>query len=312
MNNEVSKKETLIAATRVTGSVPHLGTFYGWVLPILKANRNMNVVVVISDYQSFDIKLNDKYHLVASQLRKNLRVFLPPEIPIIIESEIPSLPLLGMLISGAFDDSHLSRISTFKKLKTKGTVPHFNTLAYPAFMIADVLAVGATHIFARTEGNFQPVDIMNDILKKCSVYYEWPKFKLNNYYKRHVSIPKITGKGTMKREGGSIGSIGVIGADIWGVKNALSQCQLPSKGMLSCGREKSCEVISKIWDSIALNEKKMCMLDKYPCGKCLDLISNRIMNDINSKKVKIKDMRSDSACFIEKAEIRCQKLLKKY
>lgn len=128
---DLAPKPLLLAGTRLTGDKPHIGTYYGWINPIIRASEEMNVCVMIADYQSLDIYHEIKYSKVGQNLKRTLRKLLPSSVPIILESEILSILNLGLIISRLFTKSYLNRIAPFRKLRNEGNSISLNTLMYP-------------------------------------------------------------------------------------------------------------------------------------------------------------------------------------
>jgi tryptophanyl-tRNA synthetase len=90
-----TREPLLLAGTRVTGAEPHLGTLYGWFLPIVEVSKTMSVCVLIADYQSLDAEGTHPLDETAQHLETALRELLPPDVIIVRESRMPPLSSSG-------------------------------------------------------------------------------------------------------------------------------------------------------------------------------------------------------------------------
>ena len=162
MNND--NKPILLAGTRVTGDMPHIGTFYGWISQITRAKEFFNVVILIADYQSFDVQLTQPIGVAAQKLKSVFNHFLPGT-PVILESEIPDIITLVFLIANYVKPRYYKRIMPIKKYldenDEKISIPR---LIYPSMMVADLIALNASCVFNKPEGKFQHSEILNDII----------------------------------------------------------------------------------------------------------------------------------------------------
>lgn len=308
LTNSTNNRKLLLAGTRLTGDKPHIGTFYGWIYQIIKASEVMDVCVIISDYQSLDTSNQTKYSITAQNLKATLGKLLPSSIPIVLESDIPSISTLGILISNLFTKSYLNRVAPFRKMRRMEKSISLNTFMYPSLMIADVLAIGATHIFDKPEGRFQHIDVLNDVLNKMSIHWGLDKLKLKEYNKRKIDIPSLDGSGPMKRERVNAGVIEVINTSVELIKEQLSKVVVPSTEVDVIFKSENCNVIKKIWDSIDFEKKtSICLNNTMSCEICVNLLAETIYSDISISKNC--SQKIDENYFIEVAEQRARGLI---
>ena len=204
-------KKILIAGTRLTGDNMHLGTYYGWIYQIKRAQEKYNVVIMISDYQSLD---NDWkcYSYIALNLKKYLKQFLP-DVPIIIESEISGILELGFLIQNKFKNRYYRRVMPIRKKIEDEHLASFHMLIYPSMMLADIYALNATVMFDKPEGKFQHSEVINNLIKDMNYLYNinYPFMEIFN--KQHINILSLDASGPMKRNRAEHGIIEINNID---------------------------------------------------------------------------------------------------
>lgn len=281
----------LLAGTRVTGTQPHLGTFYGWIRPIADAAGTMDVVVLIADLQSLDPLPTRPMRELAIELETALRHHLPPHVPIVRESAIPSLSTLGRLAIPLFAEHHWRRIAPLRKLRRTSQATTVATMLYPAMMIADVLAFGATHVLAKPEGRFQHTDVLNDVLT-CGVHrYQWPMTYLTIHPKPKVDIRAADGLGPMKRN-----RPGFLPSDAAAEEVIAWTSTLNTPGHISPGdkRQTQCRVAWPLWQAIAAGKpalspearrmavvQEACIANSLTCGDCTRDLATAISDDLS-------------------------------
>jgi hypothetical protein len=239
----------LLAGTRLTGAEPHLGTFYGWIRPITKAAETMRVCVLIADLQSLDLPRDCRIAEETGELEQVLRQFLPTSVPIVRESEVPSLTTLAFLAGALFADHHLRRIAPLRKMHRTGQAMTVATMSYPAMMVADILTFRASHVLAKPEGRFQHTDVLNDVLARGTRRYGWPETHLAAHPKPKIDIPAGDGSGRpMKRD--MPGAFNIGGATEADVLRWTGGLPVPGHSDPADQRPSRCPVIWPIWQSL--------------------------------------------------------------
>lgn len=282
----------LLAGTRVTGAKPHLGTFYGWIRPIVDAAGTMDVVVLVADLQSLDPLPTRPVRELAIELETTLRHYLPPHVPIVRESAIPSLPVLGRLALPLFAEHHWRRIAPLRKLRRTGQAATVATMLYPAMMIADVLTFGATHVLAKPEGRFQHTDVLNDVITRGAHRYQWPTTRLTMHPKPKVEIRSADGAGPMKRN-----RPGFLPIDATADEIIAWTATLNTPGSISPGekRQTQCRVAWPLWQAsaagkplLSIEARRMtivqenCVANSLTCGDCIRNLATAISDDLNA------------------------------
>ena len=284
----------LLAGTRVTGAQPHLGTFYGWIRPIVDAASIMEIVVLVADLQSLDPLPARPIHELATKLETALRHYLPPHIPIVRESAIPSLSILCRLAVPLFAEHHWHRIASLRKLRRTGQAATVATMLYPAMMIADVLAFGATHVLAKPEGRFQHTDVLNDVLARGVYRYQWPMTHLTMHPKPKVEIRAADGDGPMKRN-----RSGFLPIDTSADAVVAWTATLNTPGSISPGenRQAQCRVAWPLWQATAAGRpapspearrmalvQEACTANRLTCSDCTRDLAAVINDDLKKER----------------------------
>jgi len=183
-------KQHLLAWTRVTSSRIHLWTYYWMLKQLNDLSCSMKVSFILCDLQSWD--LYDGASWEFSDLRdrtlNDLWRILSDNVDIYLESDIPGVAELGLVISRWMTESMINRISAVKWKRKTWEKPSVSTVLYPSMMTANMLAVGANCLFNRPETFFQPIDLMNELIKKAL----WSKAKkFTAIEKKEVKIPAV-------------------------------------------------------------------------------------------------------------------------
>jgi hypothetical protein len=273
----------LLVGTRVTGSEPHVGTLYGWVAPLVEASRRLTVHVLIADLQSLGVQLAGPRGEAARALERSLRGLAPSHLPVLLESLVPSLPALALLCAPLFSGQVLSRVAPLRKAAREGRGVTLNTALYPAMMLADVLAFGATHVFDKPEGRFDHRDVLNDALRRGTASYGWPALHLRHYPKPRVHVPSLDGTGPMKRERAAAGYVGVEDLAGSGVGDKLRR--VPAPGFVQPGEQRpaGCSVIRPLWDAVGGPRSQAaaarCRANAIACQDCATALASELQRD---------------------------------
>lgn len=254
-------KKILIAGTRLTGDELHIGTYYGWVYQIKRAQKDYNVIIMISDFQSLDNNYDSSYSLVAKKLKENLKKLLP-NVPIIIESDIKDILKLGFLIQKSFKPRYYNRVMPIRKQIDNNGQISFHTLLYPSLMVADILALNAEVMFNKPEGLFQHSEVVNNVIDDLNKKYSFEYNKMSVFNKQHINILSLDSTGPMKRNRKEHGMIEIEGITEESVYNKLKNC--------------SPEVIESIVTSIEYLYKK----EDLKNAEFIKQLSKKIVDDI--------------------------------
>lgn len=272
MNND--NKPILLAGTRVTGDMPHIGTFYGWISQITRAKEFFNVVILIADYQSFDVQLTQPIGVAAQKLKSVFNHFLPGT-PVILESEIPDIITLGFLIANYVKPRYYKRIMPIKKYldenDEKISIPR---LIYPSMMVADLIALNASCVFNKPEGKFQHSEILNDIIADLNKKNGCDLARIHTFKKESFNIFSLDGTGPMKRNREKNGIIEIYDTTEHEILQLLKTAPIQK------GKCDKCLVIKSIWDATLAHEQCTCFSS---CDECLCSLAHKIHSDLTHK-----------------------------
>ncbi len=208
-------KEIVVSGIRPTGNL-HLGNYLGAVKNFLKMQYEHNCYFFIADYHSLTTHPNpaDLHQHVKQVLVEYLACGLDPEsCTLYIQSDLPQIPELYMLLNMHAYKGELERVASFKeKVRTQPDNINAGLLTYPVLMAADIIIHKATKVpvgkdqeqhleMARTFGNR-----FNRIYKK-EVFPEPYAF---NYGTELVKIPGLQGTGKMSKSDGDGNVINLI------------------------------------------------------------------------------------------------------
>lgn len=255
--------------------MPHIGTFYGWISQVKRAKEFFNVVILIADYQSFDVQLSQTISVAAQKLKAVFSHFLP-DTPIIIESEITDIITLGFLISRYVKPRYYKRIMPIRKyLDEKGGRISVPRLIYPSMMVADLIALNASVVFNKPEGKFQHSEILNGIIMDLNKRLDCNLDKLQTFKKESFNIFSLDGTGPMKRNREANGVIEIYNTTYDEILNRLKTVPVQH------GVCNKCFVIKSIWDATTGHNAPSCFSS---CKDCLCALSRKIYDDLTGNE----------------------------
>jgi tryptophanyl-tRNA synthetase len=205
-------KETVVSGIRPTGNL-HLGNYMGAVKNFAKMQHEHHCYFFIADYHSLTTHPNpsDLHVNIRTSLAEYLACGLDPNAcTIYIQSDLPQIPELYMLLNMHAYLGELERVSSFKeKARTQPNNINAGLLTYPVLMTADIIIHKATKVpvgkdqeqhleMARTFGN------RFNRMYKTEIFPEPQAF---NYGTELVKIPGLQGGGKMSKSDGENNAI---------------------------------------------------------------------------------------------------------
>ena len=292
MSDDFTARSLLLAGMRVTGSAVHLGTLYGWLVPITVAARTMPVCVLVADHQSLDIDLDEPLADVGDALEAGLREFLPASVSLVRESAVPSLPTLALLASTLFAPSDLRRVAPLRALQDRWPALPLSTVLFPALMVADALAFEATHVLEQPEWHSHQIDMINKALQRGATRFGWPDRQLERLPRQPVDIRRADGSGPMRRNRGDRGMLSLAGATLESVRAWTTSLPCPGFTVPGSQRRSRCATAWGIWDAVPGRDRDQhhaaCLANELSCPACTGLLATRIVRHLD-------DLRSASA-----------------
>ncbi len=202
--------ETVLSGIRSTGNL-HLGNYFGAVKNFVKMQNEYNCFFFIADYHSLTThpKPEDLHNNVKKVLAEYLAAGLDPEkSTIYIQSDVPEIPELYLLLNMNAYIGELERTTTFKeKIRTQPDNVNAGLLTYPVLMAADIIIHKANKVPVGKDQE-QNLEMARKFAKRFNHMYNvdcFPEPSAFNFGKQLVKIPGLDGSGKMgKSEGNGI------------------------------------------------------------------------------------------------------------
>lgn len=208
-------KEIVVSGIRPTGNL-HLGNYFGAVANFIKMQHEYDCYFFIADYHSLTTHPNptDLHNNVKQVLAEYLACGIDPDkSTLYIQSDIPEIPELYMLLNMHAYKGELERVSSFKeKVRTQPDNVNAGLLTYPVLMAADIIIHKAVKVpvgkdqeqhleMARTFGNRFNRIYGTDL---------FPEPQAFNYGSELVRIPGLQGGGKMSKSDGDGNVINLV------------------------------------------------------------------------------------------------------
>ncbi len=202
--------ETVLSGIRSTGHL-HLGNYFGAVKNFVKMQHNYNCFFFIADYHSLTThptpeNLHDNVKAVLSEY---LAAGLDPETATLyIQSDVPEIPELYLLLNMNAYVGELERTTTFKeKIRTQPENVNAGLLTYPVLMAADIIIHKANKVPVGKDQE-QNLEMARRFARRFNQMYGvdyFPEPEAFNFGEKLVKIPGLDGTGKMgKSEGNGI------------------------------------------------------------------------------------------------------------
>ncbi|MFO7878530.1 MAG: tryptophan--tRNA ligase [Bacteroidota bacterium] len=198
----------VLSGIRSTGKL-HLGNYLGAVSNFVKLQHEHECYFFIADYHSLTTHptpsgLHDKVRQV---LVEYLAAGIDPEIATIyIQSDVPEIPELYLLLSMNAYLGELERTTSFKeKARKQPDNVNAGLLTYPVLMAADILIHQATHVPVGKDQE-QNLEMARKFAKRFNRMYGEDFFKIPkayNFDNELVKIPGLDGSGKMGKSEGN-------------------------------------------------------------------------------------------------------------
>ncbi len=200
--------ETVLSGIRSTGRL-HLGNYFGALKNFIKMQHDARCFFFIADYHSLTTHPDPRllHDNVRNVLSEYLAAGLDPDVATIyVQSDVPQVAELSMLLSMHAPVGELERTASFKeKIRKHPDNVNAGLLTYPVLMAADILQHRAdkvpvgkdqeqhlemTRVYARRFNSFYSVD-----------YFKEPQ--AYNFGTELVKVPGLDGSGKMGKSEGN-------------------------------------------------------------------------------------------------------------
>ncbi len=200
-------KEIVVSGIRPTGNL-HLGNYMGAVRNFIKMQHEYPCYFFIADYHSLTTHPNpaDLHANVKTVLAEYLACGLDPETcTLYIQSDLPQIPELYMLLNMHAYKGELERVSSFKeKARTQPDNINAGLLTYPVLMAADIIIHKAVKVPVGKDQE-QHLEMARTFGNRFNRIYEtdiFPEPYAFNYGTELVKIPGLQGGGKMSKSDG--------------------------------------------------------------------------------------------------------------
>ena len=202
--------EIVLSGIRSTGHL-HLGNYYGALRNFTKMQEQYKCYFFIADLHSLTThpKPEDFHANVKNILAEYLAAGLDPEkVTLFIQSDVPEIPELYVLLNMIAYKGELERTTSFKD-KIRGHEDNVNAglLTYPVLMAADIL-IHRAHKVPVGKDQEQHLEMARLFARRFNNLYEaniFPEPQAFNFGSDLIKIPGLDGSGKMgKSEGNGI------------------------------------------------------------------------------------------------------------
>jgi tryptophanyl-tRNA synthetase len=202
---------TVVSGIRSTGNL-HLGNYFGAVKNFIEMQHTYNTFFFIADFHSLTT------HPTPSDLHTNVRQVLaeylacgidPEKATIFIQSDVPEIPELYLLLNMNAYLGELERTTSFKdKARQQPENVNAGLLTYPVLMAADII-IHKAHFVPVGKDQEQNLEMSRTFARRFNRMYNVETFPIPRAYtfegKDMVKIPGLDGSGKMgKSEGNAI------------------------------------------------------------------------------------------------------------
>jgi tryptophanyl-tRNA synthetase len=202
--------ETVLSGIRSTGNL-HLGNYFGAVRNFVKMQHEYNCFFFIADLHS--LTTHPKPENLHDNIRKVLSEYLacgidPDVATIYIQSDVPEIPHLYLLLNMNAYVGELERTTTFKeKVRKQPENVNAGLLTYPVLMCADIIIHNADKVPVGKDQE-QNLEMARKFARRFNHMYGVEYFKLPepyNFGNELIKVPGLDGTGKMgKSEGNGI------------------------------------------------------------------------------------------------------------
>jgi len=202
--------DTVLSGIRSTGNL-HLGNYFGAIKNFVKMQHENRCYFFVADYHSLTT------HPTPGNLHNNIRVVLSeylaagldPEVATIyVQSDVPEIPELYLLLNMNAYVGELERTTTFKeKIRKQPENINAGLLTYPVLMCADIIIHNADKVPVGKDQE-QNLEMARKFARRFNHMYGVEYFTMPepyNFGNELIKVPGLDGTGKMgKSEGNGI------------------------------------------------------------------------------------------------------------
>lgn len=200
--------EIVLSGIRPTGNL-HLGNYFGALRNFVKMQHEYKCYFFIADYHSLTTHPNpaDLHGNVKQVLAEYLAAGIDPEIATVyIQSDIPEIPELYLLLNMNAYIGELERTATFKeKIRKQPENVNAGLLTYPVLQTADIIIHRANKVPVGKDQE-QHVEMSRKFARRFNNIYKTEYFPMPqpfNFGDELIKIPGLDGSGKMGKSDGN-------------------------------------------------------------------------------------------------------------
>jgi tryptophanyl-tRNA synthetase len=202
--------ETVLSGIRSTGNL-HLGNYFGAVRNFVRMQHDYKCFFFVADLHSLTTypTPEDLHGNIKQVLAEYLAAGIDPEIATLyIQSDVPEIPQLYLLLNMNAYVGELERTTTFKeKVRSQPNNVNAGLLTYPVLMATDIIIHKANKVPVGKDQE-QNLEMTRKFARRFNTIYGVDYFPLPepyNFGKDLIKIPGLDGTGKMgKTEGNGI------------------------------------------------------------------------------------------------------------
>ncbi|MFN0275457.1 MAG: tryptophan--tRNA ligase [Chitinophagales bacterium] len=200
--------EVVVSGTRPTG-VLHLGNYYGAVRNYVRmsANANYKCYFFIADYHS--LTTHHQPAELPKLVKQTIATYLacgldPSKVTLYIQSQVPQIPELYLLLNMLAYKGELEKVATFKeKIKQHKENINAGLLTYPVLMAADII-IHRAHKVPVGKDQEQHLEMTRNFAKRFNSRYNvefFPEPVAYNFGEELIKVPGLDGSLKMSKSG---------------------------------------------------------------------------------------------------------------
>lgn len=244
--------------------IPHIGNYFGMMLPAVELQEKGETFLFIADYHSLTTspepgELRQNVHNVALDF---LACGLDPESTVFFrQSEVPQVTELTWILSCLTTVGLLERAHSYKDKLAKGFIPNNGLFSYPVLMAADIL-IYQSNLVPVGKDQKQHLEITRDIaLRFNRIYGDIFTIPEEQIRESVAVVPGTDGQKMSKSYNNTIPIFGGKKAVRKTVMNIVTDC----KGLEDAKDPETCNVVA-LYKLFANEDQVNAMKEKYRAG----------------------------------------------
>ncbi len=199
----MAKKEIVVSGIRPTGFL-HLGNYFGAMRNYVRMQEGFDCYFFVADWHSLTTHPDTK-ELRSSVMRvlaENIAAGIDPEKACLyLQSEIPEIPELYLLLNMLAYKGELEKTATFKdKVRLQPDNVNAGLLTYPVLQAADVMIHRAKYVPVGKDQE-QHLEMARNFAQRFNYRYGelFPEPEAFNFGQELIKVPSLDGAGKMSK-----------------------------------------------------------------------------------------------------------------